>query len=111
MDLSPDSHPVAFAFVSSIAELNSRLTKRLSFGTAGLRAAMGAGSAFLNDLTVIQASQGLLRYLRLMFPDDIREKGIVVGKSRVIVVCNTERDELQDVEHEIYSTPPYSPNH
>jgi len=63
----------------NIPELNSRLTKRLSFGTAGLRAAMGAGSAFLNDLTVIQASQGLLRYLRLMFPDDIREKGIVVG--------------------------------
>jgi len=63
----------------NIPELNSRLTRRLSFGTAGLRAAMGAGFAFLNDLTIIQASQGLLRYLRLMFPDDIREKGIVVG--------------------------------
>ena len=50
---------------------------------------MGAGFAFLNDLTIIQASQGLLRYLRLMFPDDIREKGIVVGKSRAILLCIT----------------------
>jgi len=63
----------------NVPELTSRLSKRLSFGTAGLRAAMGAGFAFLNDLTIIQASQGLLRYLRLMFPDDLQERGIVIG--------------------------------
>ena len=61
------------------SELTSRLSKRLKFGTAGLRAAMGAGFAFLNDLTIIQATQGLLRYMRLMFPDDIQERGVVIG--------------------------------
>jgi len=63
----------------NIPELTSRLTNHLSFGTAGLRAAMKAGFNFLNDLTIIQASQGLLRYLRIMFPDDLQERGIVIG--------------------------------
>jgi len=63
----------------NIPELTSRLSKQLKFGTAGLRAAMGAGFAFLNDLTIIQATQGLLRYMRLMFPDDIQERGVVIG--------------------------------
>ena len=34
------------------------LSKRMEFGTTGLRAAMGAGYCKMNDLTVIQASQG-----------------------------------------------------
>jgi len=63
----------------NVPELTSRLSKRLSFGTAGLRAAMGAGFCFLNDLTIIQAAQGFLRYLRVAFPDDLSEKGIVIG--------------------------------
>ena len=35
----------------------------MKFGTAGLRAAMGAGFSRMNDLTVIQATQGLCKYL------------------------------------------------
>ena len=46
------------------AELELRLRKRITFGTAGLRAAMKAGFAFMNTLTVLQASQGLARYVR-----------------------------------------------
>ncbi|KAJ3049379.1 Phosphoglucomutase-2, partial [Rhizophlyctis rosea] len=38
-------------------ELQDRLASRLTFGTAGLRAAMGAGYSRMNDLTVVQASQ------------------------------------------------------
>nr|XP_054507088.1 glucose 1,6-bisphosphate synthase isoform X2 [Agelaius phoeniceus] len=38
-------------------ELRERLCCRLSFGTAGLRSAMGAGFCYINDLTVIQSTQ------------------------------------------------------
>eukprot|EP00064_Thunnus_orientalis_P021260 superscaffoldBa00006339_g21418 len=38
-------------------ELRSRLCSRMSFGTAGLRAPMGAGFNRINDLTVIQSTQ------------------------------------------------------
>ena len=36
---------------------------RLKFGTAGLRGAMGAGYNCMNDLVVLQTSQGLLKYI------------------------------------------------
>jgi phosphoglucomutase len=45
------------------ATLRERLTVRISFGTAGLRGAMQAGFSSMNDLTVIQASQGFVTYL------------------------------------------------
>lgn len=38
-------------------DLRTRLCSRMSFGTAGLRAPMGAGFSRINDLTVIQATQ------------------------------------------------------
>lgn len=38
-------------------ELRDRLCCRLTFGTAGLRSAMGAGFCYINDLTVIQSTQ------------------------------------------------------
>ncbi|KAH3843874.1 hypothetical protein DPMN_117407 [Dreissena polymorpha] len=38
-------------------ELQLRLFHRMEFGTAGLRARMGAGYNMMNDLTVIQATQ------------------------------------------------------
>uniref|UniRef100_A0A672L8E5 Phosphoglucomutase 2-like 1 n=1 Tax=Sinocyclocheilus grahami TaxID=75366 RepID=A0A672L8E5_SINGR len=37
-----------------VVELRRRLCSRMTFGTAGLRAEMGAGFACINDLTVIQ---------------------------------------------------------
>jgi phosphomannomutase len=39
------------------AALNAAFGTRLEFGTAGLRGEMGAGTARMNDLTVIQAAQ------------------------------------------------------
>jgi phosphoglucomutase/phosphopentomutase len=68
-------------------ELSHRLNSRLSFGTAGLRAAMGAGWNRMNDLTVAQASQvirstfdkkGLCLSLIQLEPD-IQSKGVVIG--------------------------------
>ncbi len=44
-------------------ELERRLRKRIAFGTAGLRAPMKAGFAYMNSLTVLQASNGLARYI------------------------------------------------
>ena len=38
-------------------ELQIRLGSRLVFGTAGLRAKMGAGYCYMNDLTIIQTTQ------------------------------------------------------
>ncbi|KAL9114623.1 MAG: hypothetical protein Q9227_001301 [Pyrenula ochraceoflavens] len=48
---------------NNVQELQNRLGSRIRFGTAGLRGRMQAGFAFMNGLTVIQASQGLARYL------------------------------------------------
>ncbi|KAL9000884.1 MAG: hypothetical protein Q9169_000639 [Polycauliona sp. 2 TL-2023] len=61
-----------------IEELEQRLSTRLAFGTAGLRAQMGAGFARLNSLTIIQTSQGLAEYLLSTLPK-AASAGIVVG--------------------------------
>lgn len=54
------------------------MMERIAFGTAGLRAEMRAGFAYMNLLTVAQASQGLWSYLDSEFAD-LRERGVVVG--------------------------------
>ncbi|MGB1609560.1 MAG: phospho-sugar mutase, partial [Ilumatobacteraceae bacterium] len=43
--------------------LEERFSGRLQFGTAGLRAAVGAGSMRMNRLVVRQAAAGLARHL------------------------------------------------
>ncbi|KAK3839746.1 MAG: hypothetical protein J3R72DRAFT_402106 [Linnemannia gamsii] len=60
------------------AELEARLRHRIEFGTAGLRAAMEAGFSRMNDLTVIQASQGLCLYV-LEHVENAKERGVVIG--------------------------------
>ena len=64
----------------SDAALCRSLTTRLSFGTAGLRAPFGAGFANMNDLTVLQTAQGLLKHLSstLSLPT-LRSRGVVIG--------------------------------
>lgn len=62
------------------SKLESMLLKRLAFGTAGLRAAMRAGFAAMNDLVVIQTAQGLARYIKECFPSpEELLKGVVYG--------------------------------
>ena len=51
----------------------------LEFGTAGLRGPMGAGSARMNDVTVVQAAQGLAVYLAAVGGDGAKRAGVVVG--------------------------------
>ncbi|KZT26348.1 Phosphoglucomutase, first 3 domain-containing protein [Neolentinus lepideus HHB14362 ss-1] len=61
-----------------IDELDCRLRKRIEFGTAGLRGKMEAGFSRMNDLTIIQASQGLCAYILANVPA-AAERGIVIG--------------------------------
>lgn len=46
-----------------LGELRNHLLKRLQFGTAGLRGRMGPGTSCMNDLLIIQTSQGLASYV------------------------------------------------
>ncbi|GAA5795843.1 hypothetical protein EDC94DRAFT_595345 [Helicostylum pulchrum] len=59
-------------------ELHKRLSNRIEFGTAGLRARMEAGFSRMNDLTVLQASQGLAIYIENNV-ENAKERGIVIG--------------------------------
>lgn len=61
------------------SELETRLRKRIAFGTAGLRGPMQAGFSCLNSLTIIQASQGLAAYLLEKVPS-AKERGVVIGR-------------------------------
>lgn len=59
-------------------ELAARFTGRLQFGTAGLRAAVGAGSQRMNRLVVRQAAAGLAAYLLANDPN-ARDRGVIIG--------------------------------
>ena len=58
--------------------MEARLSHRIQFGTAGLRAKMGSGFALMNELTVIQATQGLLRQLEQSFVEKKKEESLSV---------------------------------
>lgn len=59
-------------------ELRARFAGALQFGTAGLRAPVGAGSMRMNRLVVRQAAAGLGRWLLDTVPD-AAERGVVIG--------------------------------
>ena len=59
-------------------QLLARFRGRLQFGTAGLRAAVGAGPRRMNRLVVRQTAAGLARYLLDTDPN-VRQRGVVIG--------------------------------
>ena len=59
-------------------KLSQLLLNRLEFGTAGLRGRMGPGYAAMNDLVIIQTSQGLAKYL-LEIDNTCKDKGVIIG--------------------------------
>ncbi|XP_006876270.1 PREDICTED: phosphoglucomutase-2-like [Chrysochloris asiatica] len=79
-----DKNPLTIEIVKKLIaegneeELRKCFGTRMEFGTAGLRAAMGAGISHMNDLTIIQTTQGLCRYLEKQF-GDLKQRGIVIG--------------------------------
>ncbi|KAL6077659.1 Phosphoglucomutase [Balamuthia mandrillaris] len=64
----------------ALKELQAHFLSRISFGTAGLRGRMAPGFANMNHLTVIQASQGLCKYLEQVEGEELKTKGVVVGR-------------------------------
>ena len=59
-------------------KLEKIMVKRLEFGTAGIRGRMGAGFGQMNDLVIIQVTQGLLAHLTKDDPE-LSSKGVVLG--------------------------------
>ncbi|GJQ12082.1 hypothetical protein GpartN1_g3873.t1 [Galdieria partita] len=58
-----------------------RLEGKLHFGTAGLRGPMAAGYDRLNVLTVLQATQGVLKYLQQLYgASEVQKRGVCVGR-------------------------------
>lgn len=62
----------------NVNELKRRLCTRMEFGTAGLRSAMGAGYSLMNDLTIIQTTQGFSAYIKEATPS-VKERGVIIG--------------------------------
>ncbi|MEN9804008.1 MAG: phosphoglucomutase [Actinomycetota bacterium] len=61
-----------------VEDLRDRFSGGLTFGTAGLRAAIGAGPRRMNRLVVRQAAAGLVDHLLAEVPD-AAERGLVIG--------------------------------
>lgn len=53
-----------------------RFSTYMTFGTAGLRSKMGAGSAFMNEYTVAHATAGLAR---LVLDEGAKDRGVVIA--------------------------------
>ena len=78
-DQSARTHLTALLQSNDLAALRSLFVPRISFGTAGLRAAMKPGYHNINAPIVTQTTQGLIRYLQSALPDMLPSKGVVVG--------------------------------
>src|SRR5580704_6743709 len=61
------------------AALADRFDGSLAFGTAGIRAAMGAGPMRMNRLVTARVAAGLARYIIASGDGEAAEAGIVVG--------------------------------
>lgn len=64
-------------FLFNIRELKKRFGMRIQFGTAGLRAKMSGGYSCINDLIIIQTTQGLIKYANLVI-NGSRKKGVII---------------------------------
>lgn len=68
--LEIDPNPCTRAEIKNLVDsndesrLSSLMSPRIAFGTAGLRLEMAAGFVNMNDVTVMQASQGLVSYVK-----------------------------------------------
>ena len=61
-----------------LAALEDRLASSLTFGTAGLRGVLGAGTNRMNLAVVLRTTAGLCRYLVAVDPARA-QRGVVVG--------------------------------
>lgn len=59
-------------------EILERFNKELTFGTAGLRGKLGAGTAYMNEITVGKATQGIAEYIACK-GNEAKERGVVIA--------------------------------
>ena len=59
-------------------KLQALFIPRIAFGTAGLRSRMDKGYKNMNELVVLQATQGLCRYM-LETVENAKERGVIIG--------------------------------
>ena len=64
----------SFVETRNVVELRAALNFRLAFGTAGLRGAMGPGYNKMNDLVILQTTQGIAKYLIDQLGHDAKRK-------------------------------------
>jgi phosphomannomutase len=62
----------------ALADLGSRFGSGLTFGTAGLRGAIGPGTARMNRVVVLKACWGFGQYL-LEHVDNAKERGVLIA--------------------------------
>uniref|UniRef100_A0A0N4Z579 Phosphoglucomutase-2 n=1 Tax=Parastrongyloides trichosuri TaxID=131310 RepID=A0A0N4Z579_PARTI len=60
-----------------VEKISSSMSKRLSFGTAGIRRKMSFGMSNLNDLTIIQITSSFAKYIKQKLPND--KWSVVIG--------------------------------
>jgi phosphoglucomutase / phosphopentomutase len=79
-DPNPHTRSAIDSMRNDEAALNILLGPRLAFGTAGLRGPMGPGTSRMNDLTVIQATQGLCLHLEnTLGTEQAHSRGVIIG--------------------------------
>jgi len=78
-DASTRAELEALVAKNATAELEERFANPVGFGTAGLRALMGAGPSRMNRAVVRSATLGLARWLLRTAPDAVR-RGVVVAR-------------------------------
>lgn len=77
--LEPDLRAELEAIKDNEAEIRERFCQDLTFGTAGLRGIMGAGTNRMNVYTVQRATAGLGLYLLTTHGQEAMQRGVVIA--------------------------------
>ena len=78
-------------------EIEDRFYTELSFGTAGMRGVLGAGTNRMNIYTVGAATQGLSNYLKQEFAD-LDQIKVVIGHD-----CRNNSRKFAEISADIFS--------